>query len=231
MDGVAVRILKRRAGTAVIALGLSAGLYAAWGLKVSALLQKPADPLSLEAFTSTATFSEVESARATLTAEVSRQLARLREKYNAAIQQTETFSEARRRLQQEWAGILRTKIHEFKGTAQEFQVLQEFFLIARMGNLQTEWLDEYLRVIYEAPGQGIIGQSINDALTIALELGREGELGRALRHLLQVPLELETKNQVELALQEFPQRNRLHLTSVRGSHRLQPAWLAKDCLL
>jgi hypothetical protein len=216
MDRTVYRNWSPKIGPALFAIGLGAALLMTWGPKMLSGV-KQNNPISLEYFTSTATFSEVEGARALLSAEVSRFITTLRDRYSRAVQITRVAPEDRQRTYETWVRSLQAKVQEFKGTAQEFELLGEMLLIAKMGGLKSDWINEYLRLIYEAPSQSLIAASIKDACEIATELHREEDLAKAFRHLLQVPMDLENKEPVELALRGLPRSEPVRLSSVRNS--------------
>lgn len=212
---------KAKLGSWALAMGLGLGAGFTWGPK---WVEKAsaATPFTLEYFTSTATFSEVESARATLEAEASRFVATLRERF-MKVNSGSVAAAGRNSVQYtEWLASLKTKLDEFKGTAQEYKIAQEILMVARLANEKEVFLDQYVRVVYEAPAQPLIAVYVKEACETAVELERQGELLRAFSHLLRVPYESENKQKVELALADFSPKQFSFQRTNHRSHMIKP---------
>jgi hypothetical protein len=156
----------------------------------------------LEYFSSPATFSEVETAKATLDGEAWQFISDMRSKYltpSAAGYQMGEKPEFG-----EWAAELEAKIQELHGTRPEFVITEELLHVLAAGNLPDRWLDLYLQVLYESPTQSLIPKRLGLATAFAAATGRADEVEAGLSHLMSIPTEFETKQKIKLAAARAP---------------------------
>jgi len=109
-------------------------------------------------------------------------------------------------------------IQEFKGTAQEWLVVQHLLLALKKAGLDDRWLEVYLDALYRHPTHELIGRFATDAVKISRSAQREAEVINAFRHLNTIPFEFDVRRQVEAAAlhagienplaQDAPQANR-----------------------
>lgn len=161
----------------------------------------------LEAFVSDQSFSEVETAKATLQAlcaryRVESQQQRLqllqtaRKAGGAAIAQSSpSYASA--------IPWLKRGIEEFRHTGQELVLIQDLLLVLAHEGHGNEWLDLYLDTLYRRPTADVVGQSAQTAVRFGQALHRSPEVSAALRHVALIPLEFAAKQQVERARAEI----------------------------
>jgi hypothetical protein len=161
----------------------------------------------LEAFVSDQSFSEVETAKATLQAlctryrvesqqQRSRLLQTARKAGGAPIAQTSpSYAPA--------IPWLRRGIEEFRHTGQELVLMQDLLLVLAHEGQGNEWLDMYLEALYRQPTADVVGQFAQTAVRFGRALKRSPEVSDAFQHVALIPLEFAAKQQVERARTEI----------------------------
>lgn len=165
---------------------------------------RPAQPDTfVDTFPSAVSFSEIENSKSFLGAECSRLLNEYRAKWSPALSRSRVSGpfasvEARRtKYLADWTRELERKIEEFKGTEQEYVFVEEQLMVLRWRYQHGPWLDTYLRVLYQRPGQWLVGRWANEAINISRAAGRERDVLEGFRHLTGIPLNFDVKQLVE----------------------------------
>jgi hypothetical protein len=83
---------------------------------------------------------------------------------------------------------LRTGLCEFRGTRQEFILLRFLFHALEQHVDRDAWLDEYLSLLYEDPGNELVVSLSERALNIALAVNRESDLREGMDHWSAIPI-------------------------------------------
>jgi hypothetical protein len=157
-------------------------------------------------FNAEPSFSEIESSREFLSSECYRIIAELRSQWVPALRSLPTedrqiAGNARRGAHPiNVIAELKEKIEEFRGTEQEFQLLQELLTCLRFERRYGEWLELYLRIAYENPTQPLVGWWAERAMAFGRAVGRERELLEAFQHLTAIPRDFQAKHEVQEAL-------------------------------
>jgi hypothetical protein len=100
-------------------------------------------------------------------------------------------------------------VAEFKGTEEELLMVRALLGLRRCERAHRQWLDLYLRVLYQYPTSPLIGQLADQAVAAAGATGRKWELLEAFEHLNQIPIEFAGKERfsalaIELAVNPTP---------------------------
>lgn len=154
-----------------------------------------------EYFLSTASFSEVATARDMLAALSTRFLSESRVKYVFALQSAHTDGAASepRPAPDFRAAIqdLERGVEEFAGTDHELLVTADLLWVLKHAKHHDRWLDLYLGVLYRHPTHWLVGSMAGDAAQIARLTGRELEVTRAFQHVRDIPISFEGRWRIE----------------------------------
>ena len=167
----------------------------------------------VEDFESPASFSEIENSKSLLDAECRRFVVELRTKWVPALNMIpagdKRASSVPRRTTNRINPVLeiKQKIEEFKGTEQEFLLVGELLTVLRWEKHHSQWLDTYLRILYQHPTQPLLGQWAVRAIEVGRITGREHEVLSAFRHLRSIPLDFDTKAIVTSAFADIETPN------------------------
>ena len=204
--------MKIRNWTSSILLSLAAGSlgYCLNAGREAAIFSSSAHTVGpLEDFESPASFSEIKNSKSLLDAECLRFVVELRTKWVPALNMIpagdQRASIGLRSTTNRINPVLEItkKIEEFKGTEQEFLLVGELLTVLRWEKLHRQWLDTYLRILYQHPTQPLLGQWAARAVEVGRITGREREVLDAFRHLRSIPLDFDTKAVVTSALADI----------------------------
>ncbi len=152
----------------------------------------------LDCFLPAQSFSEIENAKGMVEALSARYAAELRTRFVQANVASAAEPEREASL-----GVtiqeLERGITEFKGTGQEFRLVEDLLLLIKRKGDYDRWVDTYLGVLYRHPAQDLVGRLAGEALIIAQAAGREPEMLAAFRHVRGIPADFEAKRRVEAA--------------------------------
>jgi hypothetical protein len=94
---------------------------------------------------------------------------------------------------------LRGLILQFKGTDQELWIAHKLLWVLNRDEAHHEWLDLYLKLLYEQPTKEIDSRLALQAAVAAKKTGREAELLRAFAHLKEIPFDFPGKEKITTA--------------------------------
>jgi len=157
----------------------------------------------LEAFVSDQSFSEVETAKATLKALCTRYRLESQQERSLILQAARSSSVQASPSYAPTVPLLRRGIAEFQETGQELVLIQDLLLVLSHDGRVREWLDLYLDTLYRHPTADLAGQFAPTAVRFGRTLGRSTEVAEALQHVALIPLEFAAKPQVENARTEI----------------------------
>jgi hypothetical protein len=171
-------------------------------------------PLDLFVPTTSASFSEVQNAKALLTADCVRFIASLRSDLVANRTATKDPATETRKAQNRpsatgstesssYDQALRKKIEEYRGTDQECILTQELLRALLRNELYDQWLEIYLDLLYRQPTRPLVALCADHAVCASVHTRRVEELRRAFAHLLNIPFEFEGKQNIEAALKDL----------------------------
>jgi hypothetical protein len=164
-----------------------------------------------EYFATCQSFSEVEDAKAQLDAVAIRWLVELRQRRYA----WRRLSHSKTRLPLDGVRAteamedLRHAIAEFRGTGRDLALVKDLLSLLKGEELYDQWLEVYLRAVYEHPADSLASAFAPDAVSFAKTLGREAEVQAALRHVAEIPHEFAPKRQREAVAATHVQRKPL----------------------
>lgn len=92
---------------------------------------------------------------------------------------------------------------EFKGTAQEFVMVQSLLNILKKQSLSNRWLDTYLQALYERPTDPLVGRLAREAVAASEAARRQHDLFSAFTHVLGTPFDFQSKCPVEAAIRQL----------------------------
>lgn len=160
--------------------------------------------LALDYLTSSDSFSEVESVRASLDGLAIRYANAAQALIAEDILHPSTPADARptRAVPPLAAAIqmLEEVLPEFRGTGAEAQLLQPLLYALKRERRYDRWLEVYLDALYRHPTHRLVADLAGEALAISQATGRTDELNAALRHLEAIPLYALDKSRLVLAL-------------------------------
>jgi hypothetical protein len=120
---------------------------------------------------------------------------------SSSSQETECLASVIRALEQ--------GMHEFEGTEQELELVQELLVTLKRAEHFDRWLDVYLKTLYEHPTHPVPLHFAQEALAVSHAVGRQGEVLAGLRHLLTIPLDFDGKDGVAALLLHITSRDQL----------------------
>jgi hypothetical protein len=93
-------------------------------------------------------------------------------------------------------------VHEFAGTEQELEFLQDMLLALKSAGRFEQWTDVYLRTLYQHPTHQVIAQFAAEAISIGKAAGRDKAVLAALSHVAGIPVEFDGKEKIAAVLME-----------------------------
>lgn len=185
-------------------LAAVAGYYSGALRQGTALFCAAETKFSLDDFYAPQSFSEVENAKALLTA--------LSEQFVAGIHIERTAS-YRKALLVNHTGIPVAEPHllevikkfdrgvaEFKGTEQELVLVEPFLTVLKKAKLYDRWTEVYLNALYQHPTHAMIGRLAAEALQVSQAAGRQGEVLDGFEHVSSIPVKFGVQAQVRAEL-------------------------------
>lgn len=159
---------------------------------------------ALDYYVSWESFSEVDEAKALLQAAATQIIQDLREQPGVGVFQVHTGppsqkEEEERQLNRALTD-LKERIEEFKGTEQELYLVQELLWILWREARHEDFVENYLRVLYQHPCHVLVGHFADKALLSSQGIGREQEIVKAFRHVTSIPLDFRARHQVRSVL-------------------------------
>jgi hypothetical protein len=157
-------------------------------------------------------FSEVDQTRGLLQALCLRSIAEARRKYLESRPTTGLDSPPRAGFSDATLSNaveeIRRRMDEFQGTEQELVLGGELLRLLRRCGRDSEWLDVYLRMLYQHPNRDIVDWLRSRAIEVGEMTGRINEVRGALHHRGGIPSEYRgplngrpESNPVQLELQ------------------------------
>lgn len=182
-----------------LALAGAAGYFLGAILPSQSLILSGRSSVPLEYYVLEESFSEIENAKARLSALRCQFLTELRARHDTAVMASEPtgLAKAAYGLHPEAAlQEIESGIAEFKDTPEEAALARELLLVLRWTGAHGRWLDVYLGFLYAHPTDPIIGSLAKDAIEISRAVQREKELCDAFQWIVRNPLEFPAKQRV-----------------------------------
>lgn len=89
---------------------------------------------------------------------------------------------------------------EFAGTEQGMEMTGELLNVLKSQRKYSEWIDVYMRTVYERPMHPLVARCAADAVSFADLTGQKEEVLVALRHAAAIPLGFRGKAQIAAVL-------------------------------
>jgi len=93
---------------------------------------------------------------------------------------------------------------EFAGTEQEMEMTGELLNVLKSQRKYREWIDVYMRAVYERPMHPLVARCATDAVSFANLTGQEEEVLVGLRHAAAIPLGFRGKAQIAAVVAGVP---------------------------
>jgi hypothetical protein len=97
---------------------------------------------------------------------------------------------------------LRHGIESLKGTEQEMLLVRELLWLLKLGRHDHEWLDVYLKTLYEHPTAEVVSALADHAAVLAETVGRVSEVQAAFKHIRDIPFSFTGKERFGSAFAE-----------------------------
>lgn len=191
-----------------VALSYVLGALTLWMVRPSTTLKMA----GVEYFTPPLSFSEAENARGQLHALSQQWLVFVRVQHQGTDGRIrpvsvgydhngDRSSDALRRLEE--------VLPEFRGTEQEFVLVDELLWWLRSDDRADHWLDLYMDALHRNPGHTLVGRFAETALTKARITGRSVEVWDGLNWVTQMPTDSASKNQVGEIISRYAKSGRM----------------------
>ncbi len=180
------------------------GYYSGALRQDSSSFLSPEALLSVDDLFSPQSFSEVENAKALLTA--------LSEQFVAGIYTERVANHAKAVVISgtgkpvvephllEVIKKLEQGIVEFKGTEQELVLVEPLLAALKKANLYEQWTEVYLNALYQHPTHVMIGRLATEAIILSKAAGRQSDILNGFEHVSRIPLDFSAKAQVQTEL-------------------------------
>jgi hypothetical protein len=89
---------------------------------------------------------------------------------------------------------------EFEGTEQKLYLVEPFLAALKTAKLYDRWLEVYLNALYQHPTHAMIGRLAAEALLVSKATGRQGEVLNAFEHVSRIPLKFGMQAQIRAEL-------------------------------
>lgn len=188
----------------------------AWFLPHSKTSRLPVGDLpSLDYFvrvSSKPSFSEVQNARDLLKADCLRSLSALqlewRESWSKGTHTSTGTGPVRSAITdpvrcRHFVAAISQKIEECGSLDDQCLLYRELFTTLKVARLYDQWLDTYLRLLYERPTLPLLSHCANTAVKFALKTHRTAEVSRAFTLVTSIPLDFAGKPVMEALAQKL----------------------------
>lgn len=164
--------------------------------------------VSWEYYSSSASFSEVATAKGDLRAMAWRYLSDLESRIGP-LRASRSNAIARHGGEDGGGSVdagelaaqeLREGLVEFAGTPQEVMFRQHLLTVLRRWERHEEWVTTYLDLAYRNPTEPLVGRLAGQALRAATQVNRLDEVLDALQRIALIPISFEAKAEVQSAL-------------------------------
>ena len=89
---------------------------------------------------------------------------------------------------------------EFEGTEQKLYLVQPFLAVLKTAKLYDRWIEVYLNALYRHPTHAMVGRLAAEALVVSKEVGRQGEVLNAFEHVSRIPMKFGMQAQIRTEL-------------------------------
>jgi hypothetical protein len=89
---------------------------------------------------------------------------------------------------------------EFEGTEQKLYLVEPFLAVLKTAKLYDQWIEVYLNALYQHPTHAMIGRLAAEALLVSQAAGRQGEVLNGFEHVSRIPTKFGVQAQVRTEL-------------------------------
>jgi hypothetical protein len=185
-------------------LAAGVGYYAGALRQDTARFTSPGTKFSVDDLYRPQSFSEVENAKALMSALSEQfvtgiQAERVANYANAVLisQTGETVVEPHLL---EVSKQLERGVAEFKGTEQELVLIEQLLEVLKKANLHAQWTEVYLNALYQHPTHPMIGRLATEAVTVSKAAGRQNDVLNGFEHVSSIPMDFGVKAQLMTVL-------------------------------
>jgi len=89
---------------------------------------------------------------------------------------------------------------EFEGTEQELYLVEPLLAVLKTAKLHDRWIEVYLSALYQHPTHAMVGRLAAEALLVSKVAGRQGEVLNAFEHVSHIPIKFGVQAQIRTEL-------------------------------